>query len=454
MQEVFDSSSFNLRFDEETNSCVLIWKQFGGRDDFRTPLMHLTEMLKKHDSAELIIDGRLCENVPEDEWKWVRKVVIPTLESSSLKHIYFVVECEEIGTECIEKQYACFLPRFKLDKVSSVDAALSMIRNSGEIKPSPEVLAMSKADAIAYLGLPAHSNDFAIDDKFWKLTKNLRGDNSPEARQKIADLSAAYDIATGKRDERKEKEEIRNNEFKFLGKTGDEWRTYFSYTWYKYLIGLFLIFVASNLAYDAFIKPRMDCSVIALGHFSNDSSYIEDLLTIQMGFKNPTVSTIDIVVPNDQGQVQNAYANQSASTLMLSCPNVLIFDEQTAPYYYSEVLDMTSIYELCRDSLTPEQFAKLRPVYLSEVDAMEIVAEYEETYGAEMNSSEDIDFSQYDDTLVMIGIEIDDASAIDRLGFASGWPDTNPTLVFSVYYQSMDYHDSENILISLLREVL
>ncbi|MCQ2516803.1 MAG: hypothetical protein MJ094_08070 [Saccharofermentans sp.] len=454
MQEVFDSNSYNLRYDEETNSCVLVWKKFGGRDEFRTPLMHLIEMIKKHNCKDLIMDGRNGEGVPEDEWTWARKVAIPGLGETSLKHIYFVVDADSIGSECTEKQYSYFIPRFKLDKVSSVDAALSMIKNGGEIVASPEILAMTKADAIAYLGLPAHANDYAVDDKFWKLTKNLRGDNSPEGRQKIADLSAAYDIATGKRDERVKKEEIRNNELKIFGKTGEEWRTYFSYTWYMYLIGLVLIFVAGNLAYDAFIKPRVDSSVIALGHFSNDSSYMEDFLTIQMGFQNPTFTTIDIVVPNDQGQMQNAYASQSASTLMLSCPNVLIFDKQTASYYYSAVLDMSPIYELCRDSLTPTQFAKLRPVFLSERDAMEIIAEYEETYGAEMNSASEVDLSQFDDTLVMIGIEIDDPEVIDSLGFDSGWPVGDPSLVFSVYYQTMDYHESENIIINLFRQVL
>lgn len=453
MQEVFDSNSFNLRYDEQTNSCILVWKQFGGRDEFRTPLMHLIEMIKKHDSSDLIIDGRKCIGVSDDEWKWARKVFVNKLSETSLKHIYFVVSEEEIGTECTGIEYSCFGPRFKLDKVSCVEAALAMIKNSGDITASEEVLAMTKAEAIEYLGLPANSNDFAIDDKFWKLTKNLRGDNTPSSRQKIADLSAAYDIATGKRDERKHKEEIRNSEPKFLGKTGDEWRTYFSYTWYKFLIAAFLIFVAGNLAYDAFIKPRVDSSVIALGHFSNDSMYIEDFLTVQMGFENPTFTTIDIVVPNDQGQVQNAYADQSASTLMLSCPNVLIFDEQTATYYYSEVLDMTSIYELCRDSLSADQFSKLRPVYCSEREAMEIIAEYEANYGAELRENE-MDMSTFDDTLVMIGIEITDEDAINKLGFSSGWPDSDPTLVFSVYNQTMDYHDSENILINLFNQVL
>ncbi len=454
MQEVFDSNSYNLRYDEETNSCILVWKKFGGRDEFRTPLMHLIEMIKKHNCKDLIMDSRSGEGVPEDEWKWARKVVIPGLNESTLKHIYFVVDPDSLGTECTEKQYSYFIPRFKLDKVSSVEAALTMIKNGGEITASPEVLAMTKADAIAYLGLPAHSNDFAIDDKFWKLTKNLRGDNSLEARQKIADLSAAYDIATGKRDERVQKEEIRNNELKIFGKTGEEWRTYFSYTWYMFLIGAILLFVAGNLAYDAFIKPRTDASVIAIGHFSNDSAYMEDFLTIQMGYQNPTFTTIDIVVPNAQGQMQNAYANQSASTLMLSSPNVLIFDGPTASYYYSEVLDMSSIYELCRESLTPTQFNKIRPVFISERDAMRIIAEYEETYGAEMNSASEVDLSQFDDTLVMIGLEITDVEVMEQLGFATGWPEGEPSLIFSVYYQTMDYHNSENILINLFRQVL
>ena len=211
---------------------------------------------------------------------------------------------------------------------------------------------MTKEEALEYIVLPSDADDFIIDEKFWKLSKQYRGDNSPEGKQKIADLSAAYDIATGRRDERVQKAQQREMERKYFGKTGDEWRTYFSYTWYKYLIGVILLFLLGNIIYTMITKPGYDSGILSIGHFSNESEYIEDFMTTRLGFTNPLVGFVDIVVPHDQGQSQQAYADQSASTLMLSCPNVLVFDEATMPYYYSNLDDVSSLYNFLRENLS------------------------------------------------------------------------------------------------------
>jgi len=454
MKEVFESEAFSLRYEEEVNACVLVLKTYSGKDDFRTPMMHALEIIKKHDCEDFIIDGRLCLNESEADRKWMRKVMLPKLCTTKCRNLYFVVDEDKSGTECDCEPFSLFAKKFKTCKVSSEEFAFKMIKkHAADVGASDCVCCMTKKEALEYMGLPEDASDFQIDDKFWKLSKQLRNENTDESKQKINDLSAAYDIATGKRDERVLKAQQRQQAKKFLGKTGDEWRTYFSYTWYKYLIGIAILYVIGNLLYTIFLRPGYDSGVLSIGHFSNDSDYIEQLLTTRLGFENPFVSLVDIVVPNDEGASQDAYADQQAATLMMSCPNLLIFDEATMPYYYTSLMDISSVYELCRESLTDAEFAKLTPVYLSERSYMEIANEYEETMGAELTEAEE-DLSSYDDTPVMVGIMIEDEDAISELGYYNLWSQKDDTLVFSIYTQTMNFQDSEEILLKIFKEVL
>lgn len=454
MEELFDSEAFTLRYDAETNSCVFNLKQYGTRDHFRTPNMHAVEIIRKHNCRHLIISDQ-CDvqsKLKKEDLIWIKKIVIPKLAKGSLENVFFVVGEEKAGTPCYDSPYDLFAAKFKVEKVASEESALDKIRGKSEPKTSDGISSMTRQEALEYMELPANANDFEIDERFWKLSKQIRGDNTPEGKQKIADLSAAYDIATGRRDERVHKAEQREQARKIFGKTGDEWRTYFSYTWYKYLILILLLILGGNLIYTIVTRQGYDSGYVSIGHFSNDSDYIEKFLTTRLGFRNPMVSVVDIVVPNDQGQTQQAYADQTASTLMLSMPNVLVFDEVTMPYYYGGLQDVSSLYQFLRENLTDDQFAKLRPIYMSERDAQEVLMEYELTYGAEMTVDDDLTI--YDDTPVMVGILLTDEEAISALGYQNLWPEYDDSLVFCIYYQTMDLNDSEIIIMQLLRSVL
>ena len=457
MEAIFDSEAFNLRFDGDSTLLLSI-KAYGNRDDFRTPLMHAVELIKKHKCRNLIIEDAcapsdLYKQISEADIKWLKNIVVPKLAATSCEHIFFVVDEESAGTGCDDMPFSLFASKFRTDKVVSEKFALMMIANGCGEEVDPGIRSMTVKQALEYMDLPENANDFAIDERFWVLSKQLRGDNSPEGKRKMAELSEAYDIASGRRDERVAKEQQREAERKFLGKTGDEWRTYLSYTWYKYLIAIVLIVLAGNLIYTVFMRPGYDSGYLSIGHFEYETDYVERFLTSRLGFKNPMVSIVDIVVPNDQGQSQKAYADQTASTLLLSCPNVLVFDEATMPYYYSELADVSSVYQYLRENLTPDQFSMLVPVYMSERDAAQVLIDYDREYGAEPDI-EQVDLSDYDDTSVMVGILLKDEAAVTALGYHNLWPDYEPSLVFSVYTQTMDYVDSETIIMQLLRSVL
>ena len=456
MDNLYDSEAFTLKYDEETRSCIFSLKSYGDRDGFRTPMMHAVEIIRKYKCSNLIITDDLTTSdlhmkINEVDLKWVKRIIIPKLAESSCENIYYVVgkDTEESADDAL---CGLFSGKFKTFKAVSEEAALTAIKSQGGDEVSSEVSNMTKAEALEYMGLPLNANDFAIDEKFWVLSKNLRSDSSPEGRKKLNTLSAVYDIATGRRDERVMKEEQREQEKKFLGKTGDEWRTYFSYTWYKYVIGIILIFLAGNLIHTIVTRPGYDSGIISIGHFSNESDYMERFLTTRLGFENPMIGVVDMVVPNDQDQSPSAYADQSAATLILSCPNVIVYDEATMPYYFSNLSDLSSLYSLLRDNLTAEQLQKIEPVFMSEREARHILDDYERQFGAEL--AVDDNLQMYDDTSVLVGLKITDPDAIRSLGYENLWPEYDASLVFTIYSQSMDFSDSEFIIMELLKSVL
>ncbi len=310
---------------------------------------------------------------------------------------------------------------------------------------------MTKAEALGLLGLNEDATTFMIDDKFWQLSKRYRLDTSPEGKQKVEILSNIYDIASGKRDERKEAEEQYSKAKKYFGKTSDEWVNYVQYTWYKYLIAVVLIVTCGNLVYHMFFAPKIDSCIVSLGHFYVEDAYLDTFLVEDMHFENPYVGSSNIVVPNDQNQSAEAYSEISATTMFLSYPNLVISDEQTVKYYFDNCTDLSSFYQKCREQLSPEAFAKITPVYCSEEDYHALLREYEEA--RELTSTEENDV-QYSKRQILIGLEINDSEIIKSMGYKTLWPNDEPNLVFFIYNQSMNYTDSENILITLLNKIL
>ena len=84
-----------------------------------------------------------------------------------------------------------------------------------------QIASMTKEEALEFLGLPADADKEALENRFWQLSKKYRSLKGDESEQKLADLSAAYDIASGNRDLRVQAEETRAHEKKFMGKTKD-----------------------------------------------------------------------------------------------------------------------------------------------------------------------------------------------------------------------------------------
>lgn len=310
---------------------------------------------------------------------------------------------------------------------------------------------MTKAEALKYLGLNEDANTYAIDDKFWQLTKRYRMDTSEEGKKRVEELSIIYDIATGKRDERIEAETKREQAKKFLGKTSDEWTNYIQYTWYKYLLALIFIITCCNLIYQSFFAPKTDCAIVSLGHFYVETDYFDSFLKT-LGYTKPYTGYTNVVVPNDQNQSSEAYSEISATTMFLNNPNVVISDEMTVKYYYDNCVNLADFYDRCSEELSFDKYEKLTPVYCSEAEYHELLDAYDKAKGGVVEE-EETDVS-YSDDKVLIGLMINDPDIISELGYRTLWPDSDPNLVFTIYTKSPNQTESENILLELFKLVL
>ena len=89
---------------------------------------------------------------------------------------------------------------------------------------------MDRSAALKALGLPGTANAYAVDNRFWQLTKRYRAEKNDE---KLKEVTDAYDVASGRAAEKDAEIKEYQSSKKFLGKTNAQWKVYFYYTWWK-----------------------------------------------------------------------------------------------------------------------------------------------------------------------------------------------------------------------------
>ncbi len=444
MEEIFDSEHYNVRYDKETDSAVLIWKEYSETDNFRTPLMKSADIIRKHQCKDLVVDRSKITEISDKDKHWAGRIFIPALKHSGCQRI-IIVSGEDKPMSLKEYPFDILSGNFSLKSVPDIDEALSLIMSEKTGGVSEEVRAMTREDALKFLELPDDASWEEIDEKFWILSKNYRKiADREESEKKLNDLSAIYDIATGKRDEREKAAQIRAGKKKFLGKTSDEWLNYISYTWYKYLIAIVIIVVAANLLYTIFLKPGNDVTIISVGHFVNEGDYLDNM-TSEFGYTNPYILTVNLAVPNELGEAGDPYSEQSSAAAMMTSPDIIVTDERTCRYYFETYADMSAYYESLADVLPPEVYAGIEPVFCSEQEFQELGVNYE------MDTTDRGE--TYDDTEVLIGIKINDPDLISELGYSCLWPDEDPNIIISIGGSCDTPEKSEEMITYILSDM-
>lgn len=313
---------------------------------------------------------------------------------------------------------------------------------------SEKVAEMTREEALKFLGLPEDADSETLEKRFWQLSKNLRTSREEDAEQKLTDLSAAYDIATGNRDKRVEAEKERAKEKKFLNKTKAEWKNYVSYTWKYYVAAVVFILGSAFVIYSLFFKPTVDCGIISIGNFEHSEDYYEEI-TRKLGYKNPSLLTYCYIAANDEGQQADLFTNQAAVTTLYSGTNVLVTDKEASPYFFEYYSDCTSLYETLKQALPEEKFSKITPVYMSEREYKKLITEFRRSKGYDLSDKE-VDYSSITDEKIMTGFLIEDEEMIRKLGYKSYWKKHPASVVIGINVLSKDQNDSVSLITAML----
>lgn len=326
-----------------------------------------------------------------------------------------------------------------------------MAEPTSDSKVSQELIGMSREDALRYLELPENANDYEIEERFWQLSKRSRAikDDAERIRQ-MNDLSYVLDVATGREEARLKALADREAAKKYFGKTAEEWKVYFGYTWYKYLLVLIGILVIGALLYRIFFTPDEDISVISVGHYQSDPTLMEVRLKDE-GFKNPYCTNVDYVAPNDEGQTGNMYNEMTASVILASNPDIVITDELSYIYQFGQFADMGYFYDELKEELPADKFSKITPVYCSEYDAVEKSIEYQEKSDTGEVDRSDLQTANTEE--IMVGLKIEDEALIYDLGFKTLWRDMPEHMIISFGVNGTHRSSAEGVIKGILNEL-
>ena len=227
MNEVFDSEYINVEYRKDDNIVLVVLKGKVKRDSYRTPMMHAADMVMRHSCKVMRVDFRADPGISENDIIWSKKVLLANLKNKASEN----PSAQE--TESAEDKFA----------------------------------SMTREQALEYMGLDADADIKVIDDRFWQMSKNYRGKDDPESMEMEDEISAVYDIASGRRDSRIKEEERRRSEPKYFGRYKSDWKNIIHYNWKNLAFGMrrcdisaiaVIIGVATN--------AEIDCSVVVFGH--------------------------------------------------------------------------------------------------------------------------------------------------------------------------------------------
>lgn len=320
------------------------------------------------------------------------------------------------------------------------------------VEVDEKILNMSKEEALSYMGLAPNADKTAIDNKFWHFSKQCDKDESEDADRKFSELSVIYDIATGNRDRIVQENTEREGKRKFFGKTASEWKTYISYTWYKYLLIIAAVALVVGLLCNAIFGKDIEGGIVVLGQLYNNNEFLNQYLSDDIGYEKFYLECIDYAVPNDLGIEVDSTTAQAAHLAFYSDTNVIITDSITNPYFFDYYDDVSDVYAMLQSELTPEQLSKIEPVYFSQLDYQKMIYGLYEEDGF---VADDFDMSTYSDEKIMIGIRILDDSVFEKLGIYILWPDEDTNLVFGINtLMEKKRDDSVRIITELFKKVL
>ena len=307
MNEVFDSEQFSVEYKKDDNIVLVVLKGKAIRDSYRTPMMHAADMVMRHSCKVMAVDFKANPELSEKDLYWSKKVLFNNLKKSGLETLALI---DDNDLPIIQGIRVFCGNKFRTIVCKDYDEVKARISAS-----APDVAGkfadMTREQALEYMGLGSDADIKEIDDRFWQMSKKYRGKDDPESMAMEEEISAVYDIASGRRDIRIQEEKQRESEPKYFGRYKSDWQTIIHYNWKNWLLGAVVGISIIVILVGYFLNAKNDCSVLVFGHMYLDNTYMRQALEEQ-GLKNPYVGLAD--VDGSQRGKRGAYADKHEGT--------------------------------------------------------------------------------------------------------------------------------------------
>lgn len=298
---------------------------------------------------------------------------------------------------------------------------------------------MDRPEAFRILGLPETANAYAVDNRFWQLTKRYRAEKDDV---KLKEITDAYDVASGRAAAKDAEVKEYRRAPKVLGKTSAQWKVYFYYTWWKYLLLVVLVAGVLSIGYQILFTKDHDFSLVSIGHFVVDTTYTENYAKT-LGYESPYITAADVIVDNSEGQSNSTiYGTTAAATYLSLNPDVIIMDSKTMPYYTGYLRNLDDYYMTLKEVLPAALFEKIEPIKYSMKEYYELTAEDGETP----------EYTSEDAIRHIYGLRINDEKLFTALGYTSEWTVEDKTLIIGFASNTKRLSAAENFFESLIKD--
>ena len=443
MNEVFDSEQFSVEYKKDDNIVLVVLKGKAIRDNYRTPMMHAADMVLRHSCKVMAVDFKANPELSEKDLYWSKKVLFSNLKKSGLETLALIDDqdlqiVQGIRVFCGNKFRTIVCKSYEEVK-ERTDASKSELDS--------KYSGMTREQALEYMGLSKDADIKEIDDRFWQMSKKYRGKEDAESKAMEDEISAVYDIASGRRDVRAKEEQMRENEPKYFGRYKSDWQTIIHYNWKNWLLGAVVGISIIVILVGYFLNSQNDCSVLVFGHMYLDNTYMREALEDQ-GLKNPYVGLADVVVPNDEKIPLDEMGNESFNAQFYTDPDVLISDNRAYLYYFNVYKDLGPLYDKIMAGLSDEAKAGVKPIYMSEQEYVRYKNDMLLEYGL---GDEDIKNPQeFSDTPVLIGFEITNQDVVTNFGVEAKWKSRQTTLMLGQCVNSTDDEMTVKIITTII----
>ena len=121
---MYNTPYCQLKHLKAKNAILCQWKQFCKGDDYREPLKFATQEIKKYHISTWITDTSNGFESEEADTKWLLEEFVPSMISSSIEKVVFIIANDSPLMEEIKAQEVALNEFFEVELVESIDKVI------------------------------------------------------------------------------------------------------------------------------------------------------------------------------------------------------------------------------------------------------------------------------------------------------------------------------------------